>query len=148
MEIRRFGIGHRRPDGPTGTYGVEGQQIHADARGVIAEVALRPHAAMAPHANSNPSYLLVVEGGGFVRVGDETARVAAGEAVVWPPGVIHAAWTDVTPMRAIVVEFASDDTARLLPDGRALELTAADGELSQEPSAPPSDHASSEEEPW
>jgi quercetin dioxygenase-like cupin family protein len=148
MDIRRFGIGHRRPDGPSGTHGVEGQQIHADARGVIAEVALKPHAALAPHTNPNPTYFLVIEGGGFVRVGDETARVAAGEAVVWPSGVIHAAWTDATPMRAIVVEFASDDAARLLPDGRALELTAADGELSQEPPAPPSDRASSEEEPW
>src|SRR5450759_4205719 len=93
MDIRRFGVGHRRPDGPPGTRGVEGQQIHVDARGVIAEMALRPHAVVPPHTNPNLSYFVVVEGGGFVRVGDETARISAGEAVVWPPDVVHAAWT-------------------------------------------------------
>jgi hypothetical protein len=46
-----------------------------------------------------------------VRVGDEQARVAAGEAVVWPPDVVHSAWTEHTPMRAIVVEFATDADA-------------------------------------
>ena len=45
-----------------------------------------------------------------MRVGDEQARVAAGEAVVWPPDVVHSAWTEHTPMRAIVVEFAVNHT--------------------------------------
>ena len=47
----------------------------------------------------------MIEGGGWVGVGDERTRVQAGEAVVWPPDVLHAAWTDGAPMRAIVVEF-------------------------------------------
>jgi hypothetical protein len=46
----------------------------------------------------------VIEGGGWVGVGDERTRVLAGETVVWPPNVVHAAWTDGTRMRAIVVE--------------------------------------------
>ena len=46
----------------------------------------------------------MIEGGGWVGVGDERTRVQAGEAVVWPPDVLHAAWTDGAPMRAIVVE--------------------------------------------
>jgi hypothetical protein len=74
---------------------------------LIAEVALKANAAIAPHSNPNLTYFVVIEGGGFVRVGDEQARVAAGEAVVWPPDVVHAAWTEHTPMRAIVVEFAA-----------------------------------------
>ena len=41
MEIRRFGVGNRRPDGPPGSVGVEAQVIHGDARGVIAELAFR-----------------------------------------------------------------------------------------------------------
>ena len=106
MEIRRFGIGHRQQDGPPGTHGVEATPIHVDNRGLVAELALKPNAAIAPHSNPNLSYFLVIEGGGFVQVGDERARVAAGEAVVWPPNVVHAAWTELTPMRAIVVEFA------------------------------------------
>jgi quercetin dioxygenase-like cupin family protein len=116
MEIRRFGIGHRRSEGPAGTVGVSAAPVHADKLGVIAELALRPNASIAPHSNPNLTYLIVIEGGGFVRIGDETARVAAGEAVVWPPDVVHAAWTEATPMRAIVVEFTlrGDDRGPLL----------------------------------
>ncbi len=111
MEIRRFGVGHRRPDGPPGTVGVSGQAIHADGRGVIAELAFSRRASVPPHANANSAWFLVLEGGGFVRVGDEQARVAAGEAVVWPAGVLHAAWTELSEMRAIVVELAGADDA-------------------------------------
>ncbi len=111
MEIRRFGVGHRRPDGPPGTKGVTGQAIHTDARGVVAELAFARRAAIEPHSNPNTTFFIVIEGGGFVQVGDERARVAAGEAVVWPAGVIHAASTDESEMRAIVVEFAGPDDA-------------------------------------
>ena len=33
IEIRRFGVGHRRPDGPIGSVGLTGQVIHSDGRG-------------------------------------------------------------------------------------------------------------------
>ena len=125
MEIRRFGFGHRRPDGPAGTRGVEAAPVHADSRGAIAELALRPNAVMAPHSNPNLCYLLVIEGGGFVQVGEERARVAAGEAVVWPPNVVHGAWTELTPMRAIVVEFAEDGA--VAAETLLLEASAAGG---------------------
>jgi quercetin dioxygenase-like cupin family protein len=162
MEIRRFGIGHRRPDGPPGTRGVEATPLHVDERGVITELALKPNAAIAPHANSNLTYLLVIEGGGFVQVGDERTRVAAGEAIVWPPDVVHAAWTDLTPMRAIVVEFAAapghdaapgDDAAEALvaeggPSAVEEPGLAANGALVREPAVPPPDRESPEKEPW
>ena len=113
MEIRRFGVGHRRPDGPPGTKGVGAQVIHSDARGHVAELAFARHAAIEPHSNPNTTLFVVIEGGGFVQVGDERARVAAGEAVTWPAGVVHAASTDVSEMRAIVVEFAGADDGAL-----------------------------------
>ena len=151
MEIRRFGIGHRRPDGPPGTRGVEATPLHVDERGVITELALKPNAAIAPHTNSNLTYLLVIEGGGFVQVGEERTRVAAGEAVVWPPDVVHAAWTDLTPMRAIVVEFAEAVGDAMVPgdlEGPAdLEL-AAEGSLVREPAVLPPDRESPDKEPW
>ena len=106
IEVRRFGVGHRRPDGPPGTRGIEGQVIRSEASGVISELAFDRHARIAPHVNPSWTYFVVIEGGGWVGVGDERARVQAGEAVVWPPDVLHAAWTDGAPMRAIVVEFA------------------------------------------
>jgi hypothetical protein len=47
---------------------------------------------------------IVVSGGGWVQVGDERRRVAHGEAVVWPAGVPHGAWTDGSEMRVIIIE--------------------------------------------
>jgi quercetin dioxygenase-like cupin family protein len=160
MEIRRFGIGYRRHEGPAGSRGVDGQSIHADDRGVIAELAFRPNAALAPHSNPNLVYFVVVEGGGFVKVGEERARVAAGEAVVWPPDVVHAAWTELTPMRALVVEFAAEGADPLLledgaivdPAGQPVEPAAepgpTEGELALEPVILPPDRESTEKEPW
>jgi gentisate 1,2-dioxygenase len=138
---------------------VEATPLHGDERGVLAELALKPNAAIAPHSNSNLTYLLVIEGGGFVQVGEERARVAAGDAVVWPPNVIHAAWTELTPLRAIVVEFASPPAVNLLLDG-AVELpegtaaasdpkvTPAEGALAAKPDQLPQDRESPEGEPW
>lgn len=159
MEIRRFGIGHRRHEGPSGTQGVDGQSIHSGEVGAIAELAFRPNAAMALHSNPNLTYFVVIEGGGFVQVGDERARVAAGEAVVWPPDVDHAAWTEQTPMRALVVEFAVERPGPLMLEGSAVELAVkpdepsaewkpADGGLVIGPGGRPDDHESPEREPW
>ena len=122
IEIRRFGVGHRRPDGPQGTTGVSGQPIHSDARGAVTELAFARGARIEPHANPNTTWLVVFEGGGWVGVGDERTRVAAGEAVLWPADVPHAAWTEHSEMRAIVVELAGpDDSAvRGVLEGRAI----------------------------
>lgn len=109
IEIRRFGVGHRRPDGPPGTTGVEGQVIHSDARGLVSELALRRGGRIEPHSSPNATWFIVIEGGGWVVVGDERRRVAAGEAVVWPAGVTHGAWADHGPMRALIVELAGPD---------------------------------------
>jgi quercetin dioxygenase-like cupin family protein len=108
IEVRRFGVGHRRPDGPPGTVGIEGQVIESRASGSVAELAFGRTARIAPHSNPRTTLFLVIEGGGWVGVGDERTRVTVGDAVVWPPDVLHAAWTDGAPMRAIVVELAED----------------------------------------
>jgi quercetin dioxygenase-like cupin family protein len=106
MEIRRFGPGHRRPDGPPGTQGVSGQIIYRDEQAVVTELAFQRYAIITPHSNqTNTALFIVISGGGFVQVGEERARVNHGEAVVWPPGIIHGAYTDGTEMRVIVVEF-------------------------------------------
>ena len=126
MEIRRFGVGNRRPDGPPGTRGVAGQVIHADARGTVSELAFARHGSIEPHTNPNTTWFVVIEGGGMVEVGDERARVAAGEAVLWPADVPHAAWAELSEMRAIVVELSGADDAHLrgILDGRALAIGA------------------------
>lgn len=107
IEVRRFGVGHRRPDGPPGTTGIAGQVIESGPTGIISELAFERRARITPHTNPNWTYFIVIEGGGWVGVGDERTRVQAGEAAVWPPDVLHAAWTDGSPMRAIVVELVT-----------------------------------------
>ncbi len=123
MEVRRFGPGHRKPEGPPGSRGVTGQVIHADGRGVVAELAFQPYAMIAPHANPNTTYFIVISGGGFVQVGAERSRVNHGEAVVWPAGELHGAYTDGSEMRALVVEFrGADDSSPGMIEGGAVEL--------------------------
>jgi len=144
IEIIRFGVGNRRPNGPLGTEGVTGQVIHNDGRGIISELAFERGGRIEPHSNPNTTYFIVIEGGGWTLVGEEQLRVAAGEAVVWPPNELHGAWTDYSHMRAFVVEFAgSDDSVvRGILPGRARELLPgephaekADGELAPRPEA-------------
>ena len=127
IEIRRFGVGHRRKDGPPGTSGVTGQVIHSDGRGVISELAFARNGRVEPHTNPNTTWFIVIEGGGWVVVDSERTRVAAGEAVLWPPGVPHGAWADHGHMRALVVELTgADDTDVVgLIEGRAVAALEA-----------------------
>jgi quercetin dioxygenase-like cupin family protein len=153
IEVRRFGVGHRRPDGPPGSEGLTGQVIHSDARGIVAELAFGRGGRIEPHSNPNTTYLVVIEGGGWVQVGEERIRVAAGEAIVWPAGVIHGAWTDYSPMRAFVVEFAGADDAgvQTMLEGVAQARLAADPAARADGSLAPRDapaaHDRSEGEP-
>ena len=149
MEIRRFGVGNRRPEGPIGSEGVEGQVIHSDARGVIAELAFRKGGRIEPHDNPNTTWFIVIEGGGYVLVGEEQRRVAAGEAILWPAGVTHGAWTEHGPMRVFVVEFAGADdsemrgilegAARRLGPGEAGRAPRGEGRLAPRAAAAPID---------
>lgn len=125
MQIARFGVGNRRAEGPKGSRNLQGQVIHSDANGVISELAFGRQGRIEPHSNPNTTWFVVIEGGGFVQVDDEQSRVAAGEAVLWPANVVHAAWTDQSPMRAIVVELPELVESRVL-EGTAREIAAGD----------------------
>lgn len=113
--------------------------IHSDARGIVTELAFARGAGIEPHANPNTTWLIVIEGGGWVGVGEERTRIAAGEAAFWPADIPHAAWTDYSEMRAIVVELAGasdnaiggilDGAAREIGAGEASSATHADGTL-------------------
>lgn len=154
MEIRRFGPGQRRPEGPPGTQGVTGSVIHQDARGLVAELAFSRRAVIAPHDNPNTTLFVVISGGGFVQVGAERTRVNQGEAVVWPAGELHGAYTDGTEMRAIVIEFSGADDAWARGVLEALQAGPADESASPaegalaEPARGPQDYDASTGEPW
>ena len=122
--------------------------IDSGPAGVVVELALGRHASIEPHSNPNTTWFVVIEGGGFVSVGGERARVFAGEAVLWPAGVLHGATTELSEMRAIVVEFpavglslgpgAEIVDGRVVPAAGAgpLPVTPADGRLVDERPAP------------
>jgi hypothetical protein len=113
---------------------------------VVAELAFSRGGAITPHDNPNTTWFCVIEGGGWVLVGDERRRVTAGEAVLWPADVVHAAWTDHLEMRAIVIEFAGADdaalgailegAARRLGPGEAAAVARGEGRLADRPVDP------------
>jgi quercetin dioxygenase-like cupin family protein len=161
MEIRRFGPGHRRSDGPQGTQGVEGAVIHHDEKALVSELAFGRFAMVVPHSNPNTSLFVVISGGGYVQVGDERTRVNHGEAVLWPANVLHGAYTDGSEMRAIVIEVPAADSqvlageaatilaARAQPvtDDEAESRKPAEGKLAERQKLR-ADYDSSEGEPW
>jgi quercetin dioxygenase-like cupin family protein len=140
VEIRRFGIGQRRPDGPTGTNNVQAAVIDSGPHGVVLELALARHASIEPHSNPNTTWFVIIEGGGFVTVGQERARVFAGEAVLWPAGVAHGATTELSEMRAIVVEFPAGELSlgpgAAIVDGRVPHATPGSGSAAATTPAP------------
>ncbi|HEY7598331.1 MAG TPA: cupin domain-containing protein [Candidatus Limnocylindrales bacterium] len=133
MEIRRFGPGHRRADGPPGTRGVAGQVIHSDERAIVAELAFGRYGMVSPHTNPNTALFVVISGGGFVQVGSERSRVNHGEAVLWPPDVPHGAYTDGSEMRAIVIELLGGEGGRA---GGERLLEGSGEEVGQRPATP------------
>jgi quercetin dioxygenase-like cupin family protein len=155
MDIRRFGPGHRRSDGPPGTQAVDGAVIYHDGRLHVSELAFGRYAMVTPHSNpTNTALFVVISGGGFVQVGAERTRVNHGEAVLWPAGELHGAYTDGNEMRAIVIEFAASEGALLEGTARELPSQAAAGAAARgegrlaEPPRSPDDHDTSQGEPW
>jgi quercetin dioxygenase-like cupin family protein len=155
MEIVRFGPGHRRAGGPAGSLGLADQVLWSDDRAHVSELAFTRQAIMPPQTSPHDGILIVVSGGGWVQVGDERLAVHHGEAVTWPAGVSHGAWTDGSEMRALLVELAGEGhPAGRLGPGELIEASPsasraepARGALAPRP-ASPDEHDPTEGEPW
>ena len=151
MEILRFGPGFRRSRPREGTQGVGDQTIWSDPRARITELAFSTRALIAPQTSPDLGLFIVVAGGGWVQIGDERSSIDHGEAVEFPPGVAHGAWTEGSTMRAILVEvperIIAGSAARLAEPPEVTDLTPARGRLAER-EVRPEDHDSSEGEPW
>lgn len=150
MDILRFGPGYRKRTPPVGTRGLADQTIWSDARARVSELALSRRAVIGPQTSPDLGLFVVISGGGWVQVGEERTTVNHGEAVVWPPGVTHGAWTEGSEMRAILIELPDEaiEAGRLeLGDATANAPTAAVGALA-DPGIPAHEHDESEGEPW
>jgi quercetin dioxygenase-like cupin family protein len=151
MEILRFGPGHRHARTLSGTQGLAHQTIWADPRARVTELAFSRRALVPPQTSPDAGLFIVVAGGGWVQVGDERASINHGEAVEWPAGVAHGAWTDGSTMRALLLEvpdlaIEAPRAARAEP-ARVTDLEPARGHLAERERRP-EDHDSSEGEPW
>ena len=156
MEILRFGPGLRRSEPPAVAQGVEAQAIWSDPRARVTELSFARRAFLAPHSSPDDGLFIVIAGGGWVQVADERTAIHHGEAVEWPAGLAHAAWTDASTMRALLVEVP--DSAR---EGHLARLSerptsdlpsgspgpAARGQLAVR-EVRPEDHDPTEGEPW
>ena len=89
IEVRRFGVGHRRPEGPAGTVGIEGQVIESRASGLVAELAFGRQARITPHSNPRTTLFLVIEGRLRMDFRDREVWLEPGEMIVVPRGVEH-----------------------------------------------------------
>ena len=152
IEVRRFGVGTGVRKGRPGRPGSRARSSRAAPVGSSPSSRSRAEARITPHTNPNAAWFVVIEGGGWVGVGDERTRVQAGEAVAWPPDVLHGAWTEGTHMRAIVIEFTGpllalpgvvEVEAQVLAEGRT--ATPGTGELA--PRRIPLTRSRDEEEP-
>jgi quercetin dioxygenase-like cupin family protein len=75
---------------------------------LVVAMYIDPHGSIDEHCASVPILFLVMRGRGFVRIGGpdgETREVSAGDAVLWPVGQDHTAWTEDETLEAIVIEF-------------------------------------------
>lgn len=150
MEILRFGPGHRRPRPQVGGQSLTEGTIWSDPRARITELAFSARALLAPETSPHQGLFIVVAGGGWVQVGEERTTVSHGEAVEWPPGVAHGAWTDGSTMRALLVEVP--EPAIEAPYQRAeaplmTEAQPARGRLAEH-DVRPHEHDPTEGEPW
>ena len=117
----------------------------------MTELALSRRAVLGPQTSPDLGVFIVVSGGGWVQVGEERITINHGEAVEWPPGISHGAWTEGTEMRAILVELpdASIETShhRLADAAAGAGSAAATGGLADR-QIQPHEHDESEGEPW
>lgn len=151
MDILRFGPGFRRSRPGAGTQGLTEQTIWSDPRARITELAFTRRALIAPRTSTDHGLFIVVAGGGWVQVGEHRTSIDHGEAVEWPPGVTHGAWTDGTTMRAILVEVPDlaleGSSDRLAEPPAVTDRTPARGRLADR-QIRPEEHDPSEGEPW
>ena len=151
MEVLRFGPGFRRSRTREGSQGVADQTIWSDPRARVTELAFSSRALIAPQTSPDLGLFIVVAGGGWVQVGDERTSIDQGEAVEFPPGVAHGAWTDGSTMRAILVEVPDmaleGNGARMTEPHEVTDLTPARGRLADRDSRP-DELDPAEGEPW
>ncbi len=105
MDIRHWGPGHCRSELLPNCINVRGGAFFNDGQVNVAELAFEPGGEIWEHRALYPILFVVIVGEGFVRVDGQETAVHVGDAVVWPPNVLHKAWTTDKGMTALAFEY-------------------------------------------
>jgi quercetin dioxygenase-like cupin family protein len=90
----------------------DGLPLFINREVAVAALYLGPHGEINEHDSDRPTLLLVIGGSGYIQVGGPTAPVQpvkAGDALLWPPFVLHKAWTEDEMMQMITVEYSAEE---------------------------------------
>lgn len=88
----------------------EGLPVLLDQPTAVIALTFAPQGEMDEHDAAHDILFIVIGGSGFVRVGGPAAAtlaVKAGDAIHWPPHVLHKAWTTDDAMQAISIEYTA-----------------------------------------
>jgi quercetin dioxygenase-like cupin family protein len=108
IEIERFDAEHAVPLADGDTSGVRHVPF-AEVGGVrVATLYFEAKAEIGRRELPCPVLLMVLEGGGTVRLGGEIREIVAGDAVPLPANNMHMIWTTGTPMTALLVEYPEE----------------------------------------
>lgn len=130
MEVKLFPRPEwaRKPNG--NAVGIDVRVLLQDKRLLIAQLRFAEHASFDAHAAPWDCHVLCLEGAGHVLVGSETARISAGESVLWPKGIVHQLWTDGSRMVTEMIEHvhqAEDPSALMREHQRQPQTPTSSG---------------------
>ncbi len=104
MEIKPFVKPDWVPKPNGNAKNIDVRVILQDRRILIAQLKFRQQAAFDAHSSAWDCHVICLQGSGYVKVGDETAEIRAGETVFWPKHVEHQLWTEDSTMVTEMIE--------------------------------------------
>ena len=87
-----------------GCVGVEGRVLVNEPTFFFSMLRFDANGTIHEHPGPNDTYVACLEGEGWTSVGDEQARIRAGQFVFWPRDVSHRLWTEDTTMTTLMYE--------------------------------------------
>lgn len=97
-----------RIDDPVWVARYQGNPLLLHTEGLVACLYFAAPAELDEHDAPDDILFLIIAGKGWVRVGGSDGlpvEVQAGDAVRWPAGILHKAWTTDTPMQALTLHY-------------------------------------------
>ncbi len=75
-------------------HGVDVRNLHSTEHVQVVLISLEPGEGLKPHVTPVDAFFYILEGKGWVKVGDEQAEVAQDALIHSPAGVLHTLWNE------------------------------------------------------